>query len=98
VQALFELNFTGLPGEKNHFLCLRPQGGATVHFTRSPHLTAWREASAEPDFLHEMRCQWTRGVLDILSPQTEFSPAHSIERGSSYGLEHFFLRGQHAGP
>jgi hypothetical protein len=98
VQAIFELNYTGLPGEKNHFLMLRSQGGSTVHFARSPHLEAWNAVGAEPKFLYQARCEWVRGILDIASPQIEFSTAQAIEQGGPYGLEHFFLRGQHAGP
>jgi hypothetical protein len=96
VQAVFELNFTGLPGERNHFQVLRSQGGSTVHFTRSPHLEAWK--GCDPRFLHQLRCEWVRGVLDILAPRIEFFPAHAIEQGEAFGLEHFFLRGLHAGP
>jgi len=98
VQAIFELNYTGLPGERNHFLLLRSQGGSTVHCVRSPHLEAWHAVSAEPKFLYQTRCEWVRGILDILSPQIEFSTSQSIEQGGAFGLEHFFLRGQHAGP
>lgn len=98
VQAVFDLTYTGLPGEKNHFLLLRSQGGATVHFTHSPHLEAWQEAGAEPRFLHQVRCEWVRGILDIVSPGVDLSVAQSIEQGGAYGLEHYYLRGQHAGP
>lgn len=98
VQAVFEMNYTGLPGEKNHFLMLRSHGGSTVHFARSPHLEAWKAAAAEPRFLFELRCEWVRGILDILSPQVELTVAQSIEEGGAYGLEHFHYRGQHAGP
>lgn len=98
VQAIFEMNYTGQPGEKNHFLMLRSQGGCSVHFARSPHLQAWNSVSAEPRFLHHVRCEWVRGVLDIVSPHIEFSVTQSIEQGGRYGLEHFYLRGQHAGP
>lgn len=98
VQVVFELNYTGLPGERNHFLVLRSQGGCTVHFVRSPHIEAWSAASAEPKFLYQIRCEWVQGILDIVSPGINFSASHSIEQGGAFGLEHFFLRGQHAGP
>lgn len=98
VQAVFELNYTGLPGDKNHFPVLRSQGGATVHFARSPHLEAWNQAGAEPRFLHQVRCEWVRGILDIVSPGIELIVAQSIEQGEPFGLEHYFLRGHHAGP
>jgi hypothetical protein len=98
VQAVFELNFTGIPGEKNHFLMLRSQGGSSAHFVRSPLLAAWASAQADPRFLYDMRCEWVRGILDILSPRVEFHPASAIERGNPFGLEHFYLRGAHAGP
>jgi hypothetical protein len=98
VQAVFEMNYTGQPGEKNHFLMLRSQGGSTVHFIRSPHLAAWVSVAAEPKFLYQVRCEWIRGILDIVSPLTDFSTTQSIEQGGLYGLEHFYLRGQHAGP
>ena len=98
VQAIFEMNYTGLPGERNHFVMLRSQGSSTVHFVRSPHLEAWKAAGAEPRFLYDLRCEWTKGILDIVSPQIVHSTAKSIEKGSEFGLEHFFFRGQHAGP
>lgn len=98
VQAVFEMNYNGQPGEKNHFLMLRSQGGSSVHFVRSPHIEAWNVVSAEPKFLYQVRCEWVRGILDIVSPQVEFSVTQSIEQGGRYGLEHFYLRGQHAGP
>ncbi|MGZ3652522.1 MAG: hypothetical protein ACXVB9_05650 [Bdellovibrionota bacterium] len=98
VQAVFELNFTGLPGEKNHFLMLRSQGGSSAHFVRSPHLEAWTAAGADPRFLYDVRSNWVRGILDIISPGVEFYPASAIEQGSPFGLEHFYLRGSHAGP
>jgi hypothetical protein len=44
-----------------------------------------------------MRCEWVRGVLDIVSPETEFISAQAIEKGAAFGLEHFYLRGLHAG-
>ena len=98
VQAVFELNFTGLPDEKNHFLVLRPQGGSSAHFVRSPQLTAWRAGGGDACFLFEVRASWVRGILDIISPSVDFHAASAIEQGASYGLEHFYLRGQHAGP
>ncbi len=96
VQAIFELNYTGLPGERNHFLILRSHGGSTVHFMRSPHLEAWK--GAESRFLYNLRCEWVRGILDIISPRIELFTAQAIEQGGAFGLEHFFFRGQHAGP
>jgi hypothetical protein len=98
VQAVFELNFTGLPGDKNHFLVLRPQGGSSAHFVRSAHLAAWKAGGGDARFLYDVRAAWVRGILDIISPGVEFHSASAIEHGSPYGLEHFFLRGQHAGP
>jgi hypothetical protein len=98
VQAVFELGFAGLPGDRNHFLVLRPRGGCSAHFVRSPHLAAWAAAGADARFLYGVRCEWVRGMLDILSPSVNFHPAHSIEQGESYGLEHFYLRETHAGP
>ncbi len=98
VQAVFELNYTGLPGEKNHFLMLRSHGGSTVHFVRSPHLEAWKSVAADPRFLYDLRCEWVRGILDIVSPQTIHRTAAAIEQGETYGLEHFYFRNQHAGP
>jgi hypothetical protein len=98
VQAVFELNFTGLPGDKNHFLVLRPQGGSSAHFVRSAHLNAWKEGGGDARFLYDVRAAWIRGILDIISPGIDFYSASAIEHGSPYGLEHFYLRGQHAGP
>lgn len=98
VQAVFELNFTGLPGEKNHFLMLRPQGGSSAHFVRSPQLPAWKAGGGDARFLFEVRAAWVRGILDIISPGVDFHAASAIEQGASYGLEHFYLRGKHAGP
>ncbi len=98
VQAVFEMNYTGLPGERNHFLVLRAQGGSSIHFSRSAHIAAWNSVSADPKFLYQVRCEWVRGILDIISPQVEFSTPQSIEQGGAFGLEHFYLRGQHAGP
>jgi hypothetical protein len=45
-----------------------------------------------------VKTEWIRGVLDILSPETEFSSTHVIEQGAPYGLAHFHLREQHASP
>lgn len=98
VQAVFELTYSGLPGEKNYFLSLRPLGGCSVHFSRSPHLAPWTDANAEPKFLYGIKTEWIRGILDILSPETIFSTTSSLEYGNSYGLAHFHLRGQHASP
>lgn len=98
VQAVFELTYSGLPGEKNHFLSLRSLGGCTVHFSRSPHLKPWSEANAEPKFLYGIKSEWICGILDILSPDTIFSTTSSLEFGNQYGLAHFHLRAQHAGP
>ncbi len=98
VQAIFELNFQGLPEERNYFLMLRSHGGSTAHFVRSPHLEAWKVANAEPGFMYAVRCEWVKGILDIVSPPVEFSSAQAIEQGDTFGLQHFFLRGQHAGP
>lgn len=98
VQVVFELNYTGLPGHKNHFPVLRSQGGCTVHFARSPHIEAWKAAAAELKFLYQVRCEWVQGILDIVSPGIAFSTSQAIEQGGPFGLEHFFLRGQHAGP
>jgi hypothetical protein len=98
VHAVFELNFTGLPGDKNHFLILRPQGGSSAHFSRSAHLEAWRAGGGDARFLYEVRASWVRGILDIISPRVAFHSASSIEQGANYGLEHFYLRGIHAGP
>ncbi len=98
VQAIFDLTYTGLPGEKNYFMILRAQAGATVHFSRSPHMASWQSAGGEPRFLHQVRCEWVRGILDIVSPAVELNVAQAIEQGGAYGLEHYFLRGLHAGP
>jgi hypothetical protein len=98
VQAVFELTYSGLPGDKNYFLSLRPLGGCSVHFSRSPHAAPWAEAKAEPRFLYGIKSEWIGGILDILSPETIYSTTSSLEFGNSYGLAHFHLRGQHAGP
>jgi len=98
IQAVFELTFNGLPWDRDHFLCIRSFGGSTVHYTRSPHLTSWKAAGGDARFLYTLKSEWIRGMLDILSPQTEFSSSQSIEQGESFGLAHFHLREQHAGP
>ena len=98
IQAVLELTFQGLPGERNHFLCLRSHGGSTLHFSRSPYLEAWRQAGADAKFLHLTRGEWIRGILDILSPETDYSCPLSLEEGHPYGLAQFHLRGIHAGP
>jgi hypothetical protein len=98
VQAVFDLGFTGLPGERSHFLVLRAHGGSSAHFARSPHLAAWNAAGADARFLYGTHCEWVRGVLDILSPRVDFHSARSIEVGEDFGLEHFYLRDTHAGP
>ena len=98
VQAVFELTYSGLPGERNHFLCLRSLGGCSVHFSKSPHLAPWTKAGADPRFFYTMKSQWIRGILDILSPDTIFSTSTALEYGNEYGLAHFHLRDQHAGP
>jgi hypothetical protein len=98
VQAIFELTYNGLPWEKNHFLCLRALGGSTVHFARSPHLKVWKKAGADPKFLYLVKSNWISGMLDILSPLTVFSSHQAIEQGAEFGLAHFYLRDQHAGP
>jgi hypothetical protein len=97
VQALFTLTYNGLPGEQNHFLVIRPQGGSTVHYTKSPHLEAWTAAGADPKFLYNMKCEWLYGALDILCPEAGFVTSHAIEKGNAYGLAHFFHKGLHAG-
>jgi hypothetical protein len=98
IQAVFDLTYNGLPWEKDYFLCLRALGGSTVHYIRSPHLAAWRAAGGDPKFMFSLKSEWIRGMLDILSPETEFSTSHSIEQGERYGLAQFHLREQHAGP
>lgn len=98
VQAVFDLTYNGLPWERNFFLSLRSLGGSSVHFSRSPHLTAWTQAGGDPKFLYAIKSEWIKGILDILSPFTEFSSSQAIEQGAGYGLAHFHLRGQHAGP
>lgn len=97
VQAVFELGFCGLPGDKGHFLLLRAHGGSSAHFVRSPHLPAWSEAGGDTAFLYEMRCEWIRGILDIIAPNLVFHSASALERGQPFGLEHFYLRNAHAG-
>ncbi len=98
VQAVFELTYNGLPDERNHFLCLRLFGGSTVHFIRSPHLAAWTAVGADPSFLFELKEEWIRGILDILSPETVFTTTQAMERGDDYGLSQFYARDRHAGP
>lgn len=98
VQAVFDLTYNGLPWEKNHFLCLRALGGSTVHYTHSPHLSAWKSVGAEPRFLYELKSEWIKGILDILSPETEYSSSQAIEQGAEFGLAHFHQREHHAGP
>lgn len=98
IQAVLELTFQGLPGERNHFLSLRAHGGSTVHFSRSPYLEAWRAENADPKFLHLNRLEWVRGMLDILSPDTLYASSHSLEEGAPFGLAQFHQRGVHAGP
>jgi hypothetical protein len=98
VQAVFELTSPGLPGDKNYFLSLRPLGGCSVHISRSPHTAPWDEAKAEAPFLYGIKSEWIGGILDILFPETIYSTTSSLEFGSSYGLAHFHLRGQHSGP
>jgi hypothetical protein len=98
VQAVFELTYSGMPGEKNHFLCLRSLGGCSVHQSHSPHLESWKMESGDPKFFHAMKSAWIVGILDILSPDTIYSATTAIELGDEYGLAHFHLRGHHAGP
>lgn len=98
IQAVLELTFQGLPGERNHFLSLRDHGGSTVHYVRSPYLEAWAAENADAKFLHQNRLEWVRGMLDILSPETEYSTSHSLEEGSAFGLAQFHQREVHAGP
>lgn len=98
VQAVFDLTYNGLPRERNHFLCLRALGGSTVHYTRSPHLAAWKAAGGDTRFLYEVKSEWIKGILDILSPETEFSSKQAIEQGADFGLAHFHQREHHAGP
>jgi hypothetical protein len=97
IQAVAELSYQGLPGEKNEFLCLRYHGGSTVHAVRSPRLEAWRSEGADLKFLRSTQIEWVRGILDILSPDTEYSVPHSLEEGSAFGLAQFHQRGVHAG-
>jgi len=97
IQAVFDLTYNGLPWEKDYFLCLRALGGSTVHYIRSPHLAAWRSSNGDPKFLSSLKSEWTKGMLDILSPETEYSSSHSIEQGETFGLAQFHLREQHAG-
>lgn len=98
VQAVFELTYSGIPGEKNYFLSLRSLGGCTVHFSRSPHVESWGQGGADPKFFYAMKSEWICGILDILSPETIFSTTSAIELGNNFGLAHFHLKGQHAGP
>lgn len=98
VQAVFELTFNGLPGDKNYFLCLRSFGGSTVHFQTSPHLKNWIAVGADPKFLHQIKVDWMKGILDILSPEMEFSFTQAIETGAKYGLAQFYSPEIHANP
>lgn len=97
VQAVFSLSYNGVPGDRNHFLIIRPHSGATVHYTRSPHLDSWNEAGADPKFLYSVNSEWLRGALDILAPNASFVTSQAIEKGHPYGLAHFYLKGIHAG-
>ncbi|RYZ94231.1 MAG: hypothetical protein EOP11_26655 [Proteobacteria bacterium] len=98
IQAVMELHFQGLPGEKNQFLSLRAHGGSTVHAMRSASLDAWRAEDSDPEFLHLIQLEWVRGILDILSPGTEYSVSSALEKGDAFGLAQFHQRGTHAGP
>lgn len=98
VQAVFELTYHGSLNEKHIFLSIRPLGSSSVHFSQSPHMDAWKIVKADPKFMYSVKCEWIRGILDILSPKIEFTPSLAIEKGDPYGLAHFHERGVHAGP
>ena len=40
----------------------------------------WTAAGGDSRFLYELRCEWVRGILDIISPRVDFHPASAIER------------------
>lgn len=98
VQAVFELTYNGFPGDKNYFLCLRSFGGSTVHFQHSPHLKNWASVGTDPKFLHQIKVDWMKGILDILSPGMEFSFTQAIETGAKFGLAQFYSPEVHANP
>lgn len=98
VQAIFALTYRVDESEKNYFLTLRPQAGATVHEQRSPHIDIWKSVGCDLKLMSAIRNEWIRGMLDILSPDIEYSESKQIEHGSPYGLAHFYKRGVHAGP
>lgn len=98
IEAIFEFAYHGLPWDHNYFLCVRSLGGSTVHYRRSPHLTGWLSAGGDPKFLFSVKCEWIRGMLDILSPSTLFTTTQAIEQGHPFGLAHFHSQSAHAGP
>jgi hypothetical protein len=98
VQAVFDITFNGFTKDKNFFLVLRAQGGSTIHFERSPHLKNWQNAGADPKFLHLVRVEWIKGILDILSSKLAFTYTQSIECGADFGLAQFYSPNIHAAP
>lgn len=98
VQAVFEMTYNGLPEDKNYFLTIRPLAASTMHTVRSAHLENWKSAGGDPKFLYQLKMEWIRGILDILSPKVEFATTQSIEQGNEFGLAHFYRREMHAGP
>ncbi len=98
VQALFVLTYNGFPNEKNLFLSLRSHGGSTVHYQSSPHLKNWQSVGGDPKFLHHIKIEWMKGILDILSPNLEFTYTQAIETGSKFGLLQFYSPEIHANP
>jgi hypothetical protein len=98
VQAVFVLTYNGFPNEKNYFLSLRSHGGSTVHFQKSPHLKNWQNIGGDPKFLHQVKIEWMKGILDILAPNLKFTYTQSIEAGSKFGLLQFYAPEIHANP
>jgi hypothetical protein len=98
IQAVFDITYNGFPKDKNYFLVLRAQGGSTIHFERSPHLSNWQKAGADPKFMHLVKVEWIKGILDILSSSLAFTYTQSIECGSKFGLAQFYAPNFHANP
>lgn len=88
-QAIESLSYLGLASDQNYFVTLRPLGHISVHHERCPHLKAWTEAGAEVLFQEKLQAAWTRGIIDILSPQTFFERKYSIPRGDAFGLDYY---------
>lgn len=92
VQIVQSLTYDGMEEDKNTFLSIRPKSDALVHFIRSPHINAWKQAGADLPFMAEVRSAWIQGILDVIAPRLIYKRIQSLEAGAEFGLEEFRIQ------